>query len=243
MQENKYDDNRFFQKYAEMSRSKYGLKGAGEWSAFQKILPNFQSKKVLDLGCGYGWHCKYAVEQGADHVLGIDLSYKMLETAKQKNSASNITYRHAAIEDLNFSPETFDIILSSLAFHYIKDFETIIQNISNWLKQGGEFVFSVEHPVFTAYGTQDWYYDNNGNILHFPVDNYYYEGQREAIFLGENIIKYHRTLTTYLNTLLQMNFELQHIIEPQPPEEMMDIPGMKDEMRRPMMLLVSAKKK
>ena len=77
MQENKYDDNRFFQKYAEMSRSKYGLKGAGEWSAFQKILPNFEGKEVLDLG-------KYAVEQGADHVLGIDLSYKMLETAKQK---------------------------------------------------------------------------------------------------------------------------------------------------------------
>ncbi len=243
MQENKYDDNRFFQKYAEMSRSKYGLKGAGEWSAFQKILPNFEGKEVLDLGCGYGWHCKYAVEQGADHVLGIDLSHKMLETAKQKNSASNITYRCAAIEDLNFSPETFDIILSSLAFHYIKDFETIIQNISNWLKQGGEFVFSVEHPVFTAYGTQDWYYDNNGNILHFPVDNYYYEGKREAIFLGEKVIKYHRTLTTYLNSLLQMNFELQHIIEPQPPEEMMDIPGMKDEMRRPMMLLVSARKK
>ena len=243
MQENKYDDNRFFQKYAEMSRSKYGLKGAGEWSAFQKILPNFEGKKVLDLGCGYGWHCKYAVEQGADHVLGIDLSHKMLETAKQKNSASNITYRRAAIEDLNFSPETFDIILSSLAFHYIKDFETIIQNISNWLKQGGEFVFSVEHPIFTAYGTQDWYYDNNGNILHFPVDNYYYEGKREAIFLGEKVIKYHRTLTTYLNSLLQMNFELQHIIEPQPPEEMMDIPGMKDEMRRPMMLLVSARKK
>ncbi len=243
MKENKYDDNNFFKKYAEMSRSKYGLKGAGEWSAFQKILPDFEGKEVLDLGCGYGWHCKYAVEQGANHVLGIDLSHKMLETAKQKNSASNITYRCAAIEDLNFPAETFDIILSSLAFHYIQDFKTIVQNISNWLKQGGEFVFSVEHPVFTAYGTQDWYYDNNGNILHFPVDNYYYEGKREAIFLGEKVIKYHRTLTTYLNNLLQMNFELQHIIEPQPPEEMMDIPGMKDEMRRPMMLLVSARKK
>lgn len=49
-------------------------------------------------------------------------------------------------------------------------------------------------------------------------------------------------MTTYLNTLLQNGLTLQHIIEPQPPAEMMDIPGMKDEMRRPMMLLVSAMK-
>ena len=115
--------------------------------------------------------------------------------------------------------------------------------IAHWLKQGGEFVFSVEHPVFTAYGTQDWYYDESGNRLHFPVDNYFYEGKRDAIFLGEHVTKYHRTLTTYLNTLLQNGFEIQHIIEPQPPVEMMDIEGMKDEMRRPMMLLISTQKK
>ena len=75
------------------------------------------------------------------------------------------------------------------------------------------------------------------------MDNYYYEGHREAIFLGEKVIKYHRTLTTYLNTLLQNGFDLQHVIEPRPPKEMMDIDGMLDEMRRPMMLLVSAIKK
>ena len=61
--------------------------------------------------------------------------------------------------------------------------------------------------------------------------------------MGERVIKYHRTLTTYLNTLLQCGFELLQIIEPQPPKEMMDMDGMKDEMRRPMMLLVSAVKK
>ena len=81
------------------------------------------------------------------------------------------------------------------------------------MKEGGKFIFSVEHPVFTSYGSQDWYYDEDGNILHFPVDNYY-EGKREAIFLGEKVIKYHRTLTTYLNCLLQNGFELKHIIEP-----------------------------
>lgn len=243
MKENKYDTERFFQKYSQMTRSQKGLQGAGEWSELQKILPDFCGKRVLDLGCGYGWHCKYAAEHGAFSVLGTDISKKMLAKAQAINSAPQINYQCIAMEDLSFPERTFDVILSSLAFHYIEDFESLVVNISKWLKQGGILVFSVEHPVFTSYGTQDWYYDSNGEILHFPVDNYYYEGRREAIFLGEPVIKYHRTLTTYLNTLLQNGFELQHIIEPQPPEDMLELDGMKDEMRRPMMLLVSALKK
>ena len=74
------------------------------------------------------------------------------------------------------------------------------------------------------------------------MDRYYYEGQRDAVFLGEHVIKYHRTLTTYLDALLQNGFTLRRVVEPQPPEEMMDLPGMRDEMRRPMMLLVAASK-
>lgn len=243
MKENKYDNEIFFQKYSQMLRSQKGLKGAGEWSELQKLLPDFQGKNVLDLGCGYGWHCKYAADSKASFVLGTDISQKMIETAKRINSAAQIDYRCIAMEDLDFPAATFDVVLSSLAFHYIKDFDPLVSSISKWIKQGGSFVFSVEHPVFTSYGTQDWYYDENGKILHFPVDNYYYEGSREAIFLGEKVIKYHRTLTTYLNTLLRHGFELQRIVEPQPPKEMMDLDGMKDEMRRPMMLLVSAVKK
>lgn len=243
MKENKYDDERFFQKYSQMLRSQKGLQGAGEWSELQKILPDFNGKQVLDLGCGYGWHCKYAADHGAASVLGIDLSRKMLQTARQINAAPQIEYQCAAMEDLRFPAESFDVIVSSLAFHYVKEFEPMAENICQWLRPGGHLVFSVEHPVFTSYGTQDWYYDENGTILHFPVDNYYYEGRRDALFLGEKVVKYHRTLTTYLNTLLQNGLELRHIIEPQPPREMMDLDGMKDEMRRPMMLLVAAVKK
>lgn len=243
MKENKYDNESFFLKYSQMERSQKGLKGAGEWSELEKILPDFQGAAVLDLGCGYGWHCKYAAEHGAKSVLGTDISHKMLEEAGKRNAHPGICYRCAAMEDLRFEDGSFDVVLSSLAFHYVKEFAPLVEYISHWLKSGGTFVFSVEHPVFTAYGTQDWFYDNQGNILHFPVDNYYYEGPRQAIFLGEQVTKYHRTLTTYLNTLLKNGFELTHIIEPQPPESMMDLPGMRDEMRRPMMLLVSARKK
>lgn len=242
MKENKYDDPCFFEKYSQMTRSQQGLAGAGEWRELEKLLPDFHGRRVLDLGCGYGWHCTYAAGHGAAYVLGTDISQKMLEAARARNPGPSIEYRQAAMEDLRFPDGSFDVVLSSLAFHYVKDFRPLVRSISRWLTPGGSFVFSVEHPVFTAYGSQDWYYGPDGEILHFPVDNYYLEGPREAVFLGERVTKYHRTLTTYLDTLLENGFRLTRVVEPQPPEGMMELPGMRDELRRPMMLLVSAVK-
>ena len=74
MRENKYDDPVFFAKYAQMDRSRLGLKGAGEWQTLEPMLPDFAGRDVLDLGCGYGWHCAYAAEHGARSVLGLDIS-------------------------------------------------------------------------------------------------------------------------------------------------------------------------
>ena len=156
MKENKYDNEIFFQKYSQMLRSQKGLQGAGEWSELEKILPDFCGKTVLDLGCGYGWHCKYAADHKATSVLGTDISHRMLQKAQEINSAPQIQYQCAAMEDLQFPPETFDIVLSSLAFHYVKDFRPLAENIARWLKKGGQLVFSVEHPVFTSSGPQDW---------------------------------------------------------------------------------------
>ena len=65
MKENSYDNPIFFQKYSQMLRSTQGLEGAGEWRELQKLLPDFAGKRVLDLGCGYGWHCGYAAGHGA----------------------------------------------------------------------------------------------------------------------------------------------------------------------------------
>lgn len=240
MKENKYDDKIFYEKYSQMNRSKEGLSGAGEWETLKGMLPDFKGKRMLDLGCGYGWYSIYAMENGASSVVGIDISQNMLKVAKEKTHFSEVEYICGAIEDMDFKEESFDIVLSSLAFHYIKDYKELIEKINKVLKPNGILIFTVEHPVFTAYGTQDWYYDNNKEILHFPVDNYYYEGKRIANFLGEDVVKYHRTITTYLNTLLINNFNINQIIEPQPSEEMLDILGMKDEMRRPMMLIISA---
>ena len=242
MKENKYDDPVFFEKYSRMNRSKEGLAGAGEWDTLKSLLPDFTGKRLLDLGCGYGWHCVFAMEHGAKSVVGVDISERMLDVARDKTRFKEVEYLCLPIEDIDFPPDSFDVVISSLAFHYIKSFDEVAKKVNACLKKGGDFVFSVEHPVFTAYGTQDWIYDRKGNIRHFPVDNYFYEGVRRANFLGEEVTKYHKTLTTYLNGLLQNGFLLKSVVEPQPPERMLSIDGMKDELRRPMMLIVAAQK-
>ncbi|MEI7487474.1 MAG: class I SAM-dependent methyltransferase [Chryseobacterium sp.] len=243
MQENKYDNTSFFKQYEKMLRSQKGLEGAGEWHALKKMLPDFSGKDVLDLGCGFGWHCRYAIEKGAKSVIGIDLSEKMLEKAREINALEGIQYEIKALENVDYPDEKFDIIISSLTFHYIESFDTLAQNIYKWLKPKGHFVFSVEHPVFTAQGNQDWTYNENGEKLHWPVDNYFIEGKRNTTFLGEEVVKYHRTSTTYLNSLLKQGFKIKEVVEPEPSEEMLkEFSEMKDELRRPMMLLISVEK-
>ena len=243
MKENKYDDNRFFDQYSQMSRSVQGLQGAGEWHILRHILPDFNGKRVLDLGCGYGWHCRYAVEHGATEVVGVDLSANMLNKARKINNLPEIEYLQMSVEDYDYPSEAFDIVISSLTFHYIADFNRICKLVNRSLTQGGSFVFSVEHPVFTAYGNQDWVYDADGNKLHWPVDRYFIEGERKAIFLGQEVVKYHKTLTTYINGLLMNGFLIKELIEPQPSDEAIKtITGMEEELRRPMMLIVSAVK-
>lgn len=244
MKENKYDNDEFFEQYGKMTRSVYGLEGAGEWHALRSVLPAMSGKTLLDLGCGYGWHCKYAAGQGAKKVVGIDLSKKMIDRANEINSDPSIEYHVMAVEDFDFRNNRFDVVLSSLTFHYIESFEKVCVDVHSCLSQGGEFVFSVEHPVFTASGTQEWYRDKKGEILHWPVDNYFSEGSRKANFLGEEVIKYHKTLTTYINGILKSGFEITNLIEPEPSQELLDtVEGMRHELRRPMMLIISARKK
>ncbi|SHE52526.1 Methyltransferase domain-containing protein [Seinonella peptonophila] len=243
MKQNKYDDPNFFSEYKKMVRSVKGLSGAGEWYVFKSLLPNLENQNVLDLGCGFGWHCRYAREQKANSVIGVDISEKMLHKAREMTDDPYISYLNMPLEDIHFSAEQFDVIISSLAFHYVKSFEEICKKVFSYLKPGGIFVFSVEHPIFTSRNEQDWYYDEHGNRLHWPIDHYQLEGVRETTFLAENVIKYHRTISTYLNDLIQVGFQIQAVEEPRPSEEMLaEIPEMKDENRRPMFLLISAVK-
>jgi SAM-dependent methyltransferase len=163
MRQNKYDDPAFFANYSQMARSIGGLDEAGEWPAFRELLPALRDKTVLDLGCGFGWHCRYARQQRARSVVGVDLSEKMLARARASTNDGAFEYRRLAIEDIDFSAGEFDVVLSSLPLHYVERFDLVCRNVHYCLVPGGSFVFSVEHPVFTALAAQDWYYGQQGS--------------------------------------------------------------------------------
>ena len=91
MKENRYDYEEFFSSYSHMERSEKGLQGAAEWPELRDHLPDFTGKRVLDLGCGYGWHAAYAADHGAEHVLATDISRRMLERAEEANSRPGVS--------------------------------------------------------------------------------------------------------------------------------------------------------
>ena len=238
-----YDKEDFFSAYAQMPRSREGLKAAGEWHQLQTLFPLLKGKNVLDLGCGYGWHCRYCAQKGASRILGIDASEKMIGQARQRNAAQTIEYKVCSIENYDFPKNRWDFVLSNLVLHYVENLEEVFRKVHRTLKTNGTFIFNIEHPVYTAGVNQDWIYNEEKRPKYWPVDNYFFPGARQTRFLGLNVVKQHHTLTQILMGLIEAHFSLDAVIEAQPPADMLDIAGMKDEQRRPMMLLVKASKK
>ena len=232
---NQYDNPEFFNAYAQMSRSQYGLEGAGEWHQLEPMFPDLTGKTVLDLGCGYGWHCAYAADRGAASVLGIDQSGLMIEQAKRRNAGEKIEYRICGIHQFDYPAETYDLVVSNLVLHYIEDLQEVFGLVRRTLKPDGTFLFNIEHPTFTAGVHQQFAADGT-----WPVTDYYYPGLRTTDFLGHEVKKYHHTLSQILNGLILAGFVIEAVEEAMPPEQWRD--QMPEEMRRPMMLLVRGRK-
>jgi len=222
--QNIYDDAGFFAGYARLRRSVDGLDGAPEWQTVRAMLPEMAGRRVVDLGCGFGWFCRWAREAGAAEVLGLDVSANMLARARETTSDPAITYRQADLETLELPAGSFDLAYSSLTLHYLENLAGPFAMVRRALVPGGSFVFSAEHPLYTE-----------------PGPDYLDEGPRTTDWLTEGVVKQHRTLATYLNLLIAAGFAIRRVEEWGPTrEEIAAHPEWKIDHRRPSFLLVSA---
>jgi ubiquinone/menaquinone biosynthesis C-methylase UbiE len=242
MAQNVYDNQEFFQRYAQLNRSVHGLNGAPEWPSIVGMLPKMEGLNVVDLGCGYGWFCRYARQKGAKYVLGLDISERMLNKAREMTSDSAIIYHQEDLEQLKLPEDTYDLAYSSLTLHYIEDLSTLLKMIYQSLTSGGYIVFSAEHPIYTAPKHPDWLIDKEGQKS-WPVNSYQTEGRRVTNWLVEGVIKQHRMIGTYLNMLIEQGFIVTHVEEWGPtPQQIVENPSLNEEIERPMIFLVSAQK-
>jgi SAM-dependent methyltransferase len=240
MTQNIYDDDSFFQAYSQLPRSRQGLQGAPEWPTLRAMLPDVHGRDVLDLGCGYGWFCRWAREQGAARVTGIDVSVMMLERARSMTNDPGIAYARQDLETIRLKRKTYALVYSSLTFHYLHDLEHLLGEVRSALIAGGRLVFSVEHPIFTAPLDPGWIEEASGRKT-WPVNSYLSEGERATDWLAKGVMKRHRTIATYFRLLLRQGFGVTRLEEWGPsPEQIAAQPSLGVERERPAFLLIAA---
>lgn len=222
MAQNIYDDAAFFQAYAGLRRSQHGLSAALEWPTVQSLLPDIAGTRVVDLGCGYGWFCRWAAERGAAAVSGYDISQRMLDRAAELTAGSDgesrIAYERADLERLVLAPGSADLVYSSLALHYLPDIGALCRAVARALVPGGRFVFTVEHPIATAPTDPHLETRTDGTEI-WPLDRYTDEGERVRDWLAPDVVKYHRTTQTHVDALLDAGLHLVRLIDWVPSEE------------------------
>ena len=191
MPQNIYDDPAFFSGYAQLPRFGSGWSEAFEHADFMALLPDVTGRSALDLGCGAGQLTHYLAEAGAAEVVGVDISERMLALAASERAHPRVTYRRATMEELAFQPEQFDLVVSSLALHYVEDYADLMRRVGTWLRPGGVLVYSVEHPLYTAsYPDKGWATDADGTQLHWTIDDYCVDGLREPHWFVDGVQKY-----------------------------------------------------
>ncbi|TLS37147.1 class I SAM-dependent methyltransferase [Pseudalkalibacillus caeni] len=244
MKQNIYDNREFFEYYTNMRDTGVTANDFIEQPALKALLPVLKGKSILDLGCGAGAFAKYCIEHDAFHVTGIDISSNMINLAKEKNPDEKISYLCSPFEDLDLSGNQFDLVVSSLAIHYIKDYTSLVKKVNELLKDNGQFIYSTEHPIVTARKEMNnWAKDKEGNKLHWALDHYQEEGKREQHWVIDGVIKYHRTVSSLVNGLIDNGFALEKMVEPQSTAEGLEkMPKIVNEERRPSFLLLKARK-
>lgn len=236
--QNIYDDPEFFSAYSGLPRAIKGLDGAPEWPAMRALLPELSGRRVLDLGCGFGWFCRWAAAAGASEVLGIDLSENMLARAIADTDDVRVSYERHDLDTVELPTETFDIAYSSLALHYVVDIDRLFRTVHEALRPSGVFVFSIEHPIYTAPSSPAFVTDASGHAT-WPLDQYLAEGPRSTDWLAPGVVKQHRTIGTYVSLLHKAGFVLTSLEEWGPSSEQIDeMPAWAVERDRPPFLLV-----
>ncbi|MEX0813153.1 MAG: class I SAM-dependent methyltransferase [Chitinophagales bacterium] len=206
---NIYDKESFFKAYQKYRKDPFSLNNIVEQPFIRKNLPIVKNQKILDLGSGFGDFCEYCIGKDCKDIIGVDSSKRMIIASKNLNS--KIKFVHDHIELVEFGENSFDIVSSSLALHYIENLDLVFKKIQGWLKEKGVFIFTVNHPYYSA--KFENITDDVKERLSSSSENYALRGFRKHKWLDHYVSKYHRTLEDYLLIIKKNGFFVDKINE------------------------------
>lgn len=211
-----YDQEDFLNNYMKRRERKDSPNNEIEGPIIKELIGDVRDKNILDLGCGDASFGKELFKQGAASYTGVEGSEQMAASAKIQLSGVDGTIIHDAMESFRYPSNKFDIVTSRFAIHYVSDISSLFQNVHHTLKDNGKFVFSVQHPLTTSSFISKQTGDKRESWI---VDDYFIEGERKEPWLGEIVIKHHRTIEQYFKVLTKSNFSIIDLREGTPKRE------------------------
>ena len=159
---------------------------------------------ALDVGCGEGRFCRMLKAAGI-RATGIDPTPALLDQARKRDASGD--YRFGRAERLEFPDASFDLVVSYITLVDIPDFRTAIGEMARVLSPGGSLLIANLTGFISACCDQGWVKDEQGNHLHFPVDNYLSEFPLWLEWNGIRVVNWHRPLTAYMFAPPSARFE------------------------------------
>ncbi|WP_409293724.1 class I SAM-dependent methyltransferase [Peribacillus sp. SCS-26] len=235
-----YDQKEFFSSYIKRRTRKDSPNNAIEAPIIRELIGSASGEAVLDLGCGDADFGRELLLQGAESYTGVEGSAQMAEAARTNLLGLNGSVKYTSMESFSFPPDTYDLAASRFALHYISDLSGLFKKIHHSLKDKGRFVFSVQHPLTTSSFLSKEKEERRGSWI---VDDYFIQGERKEPWMGEIVIKHHRTIEEYYRCLTRAGFQINDLREGMPYRKYFSSDEEYERrLRIPVVLLFSCKK-
>jgi len=201
--------------------------------AFFEMLPDVTGLSGLDIGCGEGHNTRLLAQRGA-RVTAIDISEVFIRHARELEDKEplGIHYQVASAVELPFADATFDFATGCMSFMDIPETDRVVSEAHRVLRRGGFLQFSITHPCFDTPHRRNLR-NEQGLTYAIEVGQYFrnLDGDVTEWLFGAappeakaglpkfKTPRFTRTVSQWLNLLIDTGFVLERIAEPRPSDE------------------------